>query len=93
VNRFRPNVVLSGGTPYEEDALDWFRVGPIEFFGTTLCLRCPTTVTDQDTAERGKEPLRTLATYRRQSDGVVCGRNFNHAGTGAITVGDVIERM
>ena len=52
-------------------------------------VRFPTT--DQRTAERGKEPLRTLATYRKQPDGVVFGRNFNHAGTGYVRVGDRVE--
>ena len=90
MNRFRPNIVIRGGAPYAEDALDTFRIGDVEFTGTTLCIRCPIPTTDQRTAERGKEPLRTLATYRKQPDGVVFGRNFNHAGTGTIRVGDVV---
>jgi uncharacterized protein YcbX len=92
MNRFRPNIVLRGGAPYEEDVLDRFRIGLVEFVGTTLCLRCPTTTTNQDTAERGKEPLRTLATYRKKPGGVVFGRNFNHVGRGTIRVGDLVDR-
>ncbi len=92
MNRFRPNIVLRGGTPYQEDVLDRFRIGSVQFSGTTLCIRCPTTTTNQETAERGKEPLRTLATYRKQPGGVVFGRNFNHAGGGTIRVGDQVER-
>ena len=91
MNRFRPNVVLAGGGPYVEDTLDRFRIGAVEFSGTTLCIRCPITTTDQRTAERGKEPLRTLATYRKQPDGVVFGRNFNHAGSGVVRVGDSVS--
>ena len=91
MNRFRPNIVLAGGSPYLEDHMDHFRIGAIDFHGATLCIRCPTTTTNQDTAERGKEPLRTLATYRKQADGVVFGRNFNHSGTGDVKVGDAIE--
>ena len=90
MNRFRPNVVITGGRPYVEDGLDRFRIGAVEFSGTTLCIRCPIPTTDQRTAERGKEPLKTLATYRKQPDGVVFGRNFNHAGTGTLRVGDVL---
>lgn len=90
MNRFRPNIVITGAAPYAEDAMDRFRIGAVEFHGTTLCIRCPTTTTNQDTAERGKEPLRTLATYRRQPDGVFFGRNFNHSGVGVVKVGDVL---
>ena len=91
MNRFRPNIVIRGGAPYVEDTLDRIRIGEVEFTGTTLCIRCPIPTTDQHTAERGKEPLKTLATYRRQPDGVVFGRNFNHAGSGVIRVGDAVE--
>jgi uncharacterized protein YcbX len=91
MNRFRPNLVIRGGAPYVEDTLDRFRIGGVEFTGTTQCVRCPIPTIDQQTAARGKEPLRTLATYRRQPDGVVFGRNVNHAGTGRVRVGDVVE--
>ncbi len=93
MNRFRPNIVIRGGAPYVEDTLDRFRIGNVEFTGTTLCIRCPIPTTDQRTAERGKEPLKTLATYRKQPDGVVFGRNFNHAGTGSVRVGDRVEPL
>jgi len=92
MDRFRPNLVIRGGAPYAEDALDRFRIGDIVFTGATLCVRCPIPTTDQATAERGKEPLKTLATYRRQPDGVVFGRNFTHAGTGTLRAGDIVER-
>jgi uncharacterized protein YcbX len=75
MDRFRPNIVLRGGAPYVEDTLDEFRIGGVRFTGTTLCIRCPIPTTDQRTADRGKEPLKTLATYRKQPDGVVFGRN------------------
>jgi hypothetical protein len=91
MNRFRPNIVLSGCEPYEEDRLDALRIGEIELEGMTLCLRCPIPTTNQDTAVRGREPLQTLATYRRVPDGVLFGRNFNHRGSGVISVGDTVH--
>ena len=45
------------------------------------------TTTDQETTERGVEPLRTLATYRKQDGEVMFGQNAVHLGTGRLTVG------
>ena len=88
MNRFRPNIVLDGCAPYAEDVLDSLSFNGVRFDGMTLCLRCAITTTDQSTAERSKEPLRTLATYRRTPDGVTFGRNFNHDGEGTLRIGD-----
>ena len=66
MNRFRPNIVITGcSEPYDEDRIARMRIGGIEFRGTTLCVRCRISVTNQLTAEYGQEPLRTLATYRK----------------------------
>ena len=48
------------------------------------CDRCVVTTTDQATAERGLEPLRTLATYRRWDGKVWFGQNVVHEGTGRL---------
>jgi hypothetical protein len=59
------------------------------------CVRCVTTTVDQATGDRGKEPLRTLATYRKGPRGVMFGQNVIHTTAGTINVGDdlrVIDR-
>ncbi|HEX6051296.1 MAG TPA: MOSC N-terminal beta barrel domain-containing protein [Gemmatimonadaceae bacterium] len=89
MNRFRPNVVVRGSAPFAED--DWrdIVIGDVRATVVKPCARCVTTLVDQETGARGKEPLRTLATYRRRGDGeVYFGQNVIHAGRGAITVGD-----
>ena len=95
MNRFRPNLVIAGGAPYAEDALDRFRLGAVVFHVATRCGRCAVTTTDQLTAERGKEPLPTLATYRRDAEGdVTFGRNLIHeTKSGTIRVGDRVELL
>jgi uncharacterized protein YcbX len=91
MDRFRPNIVLDGCEPYAEDALEKFWIGSTEFTAAKPCVRCAIITTDQATAQRGTEPLATLATYRRTEEGVVFGMNFGHRGNGRIRVGDAIE--
>jgi len=95
MNRFRPNLVVAGGAPYAEDAWGRFRIGSVVFHGATRCGRCVVTTTDQLTAARGQEPLRTLATYRRDAAGdVMFGRNLIHeTKTGRLAVGDEIQLL
>jgi len=93
MNRFRPNLVVAGGAPYAEDDWSRFRIGDVVFHGATRCGRCVMTTTNQSTAERAQEPLRTLATYRRDEEGTVMfGRNLVHeTKRGQVQVGDVVE--
>jgi uncharacterized protein YcbX len=58
--------------------------------GVKPCARCVITTTDQVTGERGREPLRTLATYRRFGNAVLFGQNLIHDRTGTLRVGDEV---
>jgi uncharacterized protein YcbX len=88
MNRFRPNLVVSGGGPYDEDRWERIEIGGINLRIVKPCARCLVTTTDQLTGERGKEPLRTLATYRNVDGKVMFGQNVVHQGTGRLRVGD-----
>jgi uncharacterized protein YcbX len=89
MNSFRPNVVVRGwGTPYGEDTWAEVCIDTVRFDVVKACARCVTTTTDQATAERGIEPLATLAKYRRVPRGVLFGQNLLHAALGMISVGD-----
>lgn len=95
MNRFRPNLVVAGSAPYAEDTWSRVRIGEITFRSAGACIRCTIPTTDQLTGERGKEPLRTLATYRRtaaNSTDVIFGQNLIHeTKRGTLRVGDAVE--
>jgi uncharacterized protein YcbX len=91
MNRFRPSVVVEGTAPWAEDDWSRIRIGEVSFRVAKPCGRCVITTTDQRTAERGKEPLRTLARHRRFGDKLVFGQNMIPEGTGTIRTGDPVE--
>ena len=91
MNRFRPNIVFSGGMPYQEDEMKHFKVNDLEFFGVKPCGRCVITTINQDSATAGKEPLSTLSKYRAVNNTVNFGQNILHKGDGRIHVGDEIR--
>ncbi len=91
MNRFRPNIVFTGGKPFEEDNMKKFKIGNMFFYGVKPCSRCIITTTNQDTAERLAEPLKTLAAYRKFNNKVLFGVNLIHNGYGKINAGDYIE--
>lgn len=93
MNRFRPNLVVAGCDPYAEDGWQQIRVNQTILEVVKPCERCVITTTDQQTAIRdaAKEPLKTLATYRRLKGGVIFGQNLVHHNAGEIRVGDRVE--
>ena len=92
MNRFRPNLTVGGSTPFAEDHWRAIRVGAIPMEVVKPCARCVVTTTDQATGRRdGDEPLRTLATFRRQDGKVMFGQNVVHHGTGTLRVGDPVS--
>lgn len=91
MNRFRPNLVIRGAPPFAEDGWARIRIGEVTFRVVKPCGRCVVTTTDQDTAEVGEEPLKTLATYRRQGSKVMFGQNLIQDSLGTLRVGDALE--
>jgi uncharacterized protein YcbX len=91
INRFRPNFVFTGGVPFEEDSWAHFSINDILFYGVKLCARCVVTTINQDEGKAGKEPLKTLATYRMSNHKIYFGQNLLHQGAGKIQVGDSIK--
>jgi len=93
MERFRPNIVFSGGTPHCEDEFGEFHIGSQPFLAVKPCARCIMTTIDQQTSQIGAEPLRTLATYRQSGHKILFGQNLVWTGqeTGqSISIGDLI---
>ncbi len=95
MNRFRPNIVVAGApAAFTEDTWPRVRLGNVVLRSAGPSARCVVTTTDQFTGERGKEPLRTLATYRRRpgdSTDVDFGHNYIHeTKAGTLHVGDAV---
>ncbi len=91
VNRFRPNLLLSGCEPFAEDGWKEIRVGQVEFRVAKPCSRCATTTVDQLTAEVSKEPLKTLSSFRKKGGEVYFGQNAIHRNLGSLSVGDRVS--
>lgn len=86
--RFRPNIVLSGLTPYAEDGWRRLRIGTIEFEVAKPCSRCVIPSLDPATGERQPVVSKALARTRRRDNAVYFGQNLIHRGLGTIRVGD-----
>lgn len=92
MNRFRPNIVVEGCEPYDEDNWQRIRIGDMIFEVVKPCIRCVVTTIDQANLNTSKEPLATLATYRVSPiGGVAFGQNLIQHNTGFIAVGDNID--
>ncbi|MDX1452922.1 MAG: MOSC domain-containing protein [Oleiphilaceae bacterium] len=88
--RFRPNLVVEGAEPYEEDGWSEIQIGEIHLRVVKPCSRCVMTTIDQH-GQKGKEPLATLATYRKNDFGVCFGQNLVQLSQGNIRVGDEVK--
>jgi Uncharacterized Fe-S protein len=92
MNRFRPNLVFTGGKPFEEDHWADFSIGDHKFRGVKHCARCVVTTIDQDSGQKAAEPLKTLATFRKSGNRILFGQNLisMEISTGPVRLGDQI---
>jgi uncharacterized protein YcbX len=91
VERFRPNVLIAGTAAHDEDSWSLVDIGGVDIGVGSPCPRCVFTTINPHTLERGVEPLRTLATYRRgEGGGVMFGMNATHRAPGVLHLHDAI---
>lgn len=75
INRFRANIIVSGGSPWDEDRWASFETPTCRLRLVKPCARCIVIRTDQQTGQRTDEPMATLLTYRRFDKKVFVGMN------------------
>lgn len=91
MDRFRPNIVVSGCGAFAEDGWRNVRIGGVGMRVVKPCARCKIPTVDQETAVTSKEPLRTLATFRKFGSKVLFGQNLVHDTAGTLRLGDAVE--
>jgi hypothetical protein len=88
--RFRPNIVASDCEAFAEDDIRKMTVNGVELCGVKPCARCVMTTIKPGTTEKGSEPLKTLAAYRKVGNKILFGQNVLVHKTGKISVGDEV---
>ena len=90
MERFRPNLVLTGLPPFAEDRIASLAVGAVRLNLVKPCTRCSITSTDQRTGELSTNPLPVLRQFR--FDHTLHGVTFGENAVIAQGVGELIER-
>jgi uncharacterized protein YcbX len=93
MNRFRPNIVVTGCEPFAEDTWSKIKIGRVSFDVVKPCARCVIVCIDQKNSEVGQEPLKSLSLYRKQKNKIMFGQNLIPRGRGVISVGDELQLL
>ncbi|MGK5631418.1 MOSC domain-containing protein [Streptomyces sp. URMC 123] len=96
MDRFRPNIVLAGhDEPHFEDRVRAMSIGTVDLAYSVRATRCNVPLVDQATGRTvGPEPVRTLATYRREPEfgnKVTFGVKAAVVRHGTLSVGDAVH--
>ncbi|TCC90103.1 MOSC domain-containing protein [Pedobacter frigiditerrae] len=91
MDRFRPNLVFTGGEAHLEDDITEFSIGEVQFYSAKPCSRCIMITVDQQTGEKSQEPLKTLSTYRNFGQKILFGHNIMHTNLGLLRIGDELK--
>ena len=91
MDQFRPNIILTGGMPFDEDRLKRFQIGGVRLVGGGLCHRCGVVNVDQLTGQKNPEVLKLLCQVRMIEGKPRFGLNVDHLSTGTIDVGQEVQ--
>ncbi|XP_068607923.1 mitochondrial amidoxime-reducing component 1 [Brachionichthys hirsutus] len=102
VERFRPNIVVSGCEAFEEDSWEEIQIGSVRLQRVMSCGRCVFTTVDPETGIiTRKEPLETLKSYRMcepsekhiYKSSPLFGQLHTVKRTGVLHVGDTVYKI
>ncbi|GAB3582723.1 MOSC domain-containing protein [Calidifontibacter terrae] len=88
--RFRANVLIDGAEAFAEDGWERVRIGSVPFRVAASIDRCVMTTIDPATFAKSKEPIRTLAGFRRWEGKTWMAVHLIPDGEGEIAVGDEV---
>ena len=90
MKRFRPNFVVTGTAPFEEDLWKNITIGDTRFRVAKPCERCVMVNIDPKTGMKSPETLKTLSTYRKEGKDIFFGQNVVGLESGIVREGDII---
>lgn len=94
MNRFRPNIVVSGAHAFAEDGWTRLRIGEAVLAPVHACGRCEVITVDQELgAALGAEPLAALSRMRMRDGEPVFGVRYAVERPGRLQVGDRVEAV
>lgn len=93
IGRFRPNVVMDGEVPFEEDDWTRVRIGDVLLRKAKSVDRCVMTTISVIDLTTAPEPIRTLARHRRWDGATWFAVHLIPENTGRIRVGDPVEPL
>ncbi len=93
-DRFRANILIETSIAHNEDVWADFRIGEqVVCRNIKPCVRCQVITIDQENGNKGKEPNKTLASYRKFEDGICFGSNVIVMKEGRIKIGDKLTLL
>lgn len=91
MERFRPNLVVKTQEPFEEDQWKRITIGNISFRLVKPCARCVMVTIDQNTGKAGKEPVKSMSTYRKVDNKILFGQHAIAETFGRIRIGGELK--
>ena len=90
-DRFRPNLLVEGGEPWDEDEWRVIEVGSARLELVKPCARCSVTLVHPRSGEVGSEPLAALSHDREWEGKVFFGQNVIVSRPGSFETGSTVR--